>query len=166
MSSYHRKALVDVLHAGGTSREDLARAFDETEAAVDLQPLPRGTYRCRIVDGELTESRGGTPGYSLTFAVEEGDHRGRRLWHTLWLTPAAMAMAKRDLLKLGVRSLDMLERPLPPGFVCDVRVALRADDDGAERNRVQAFDVVELRADPSGDDDFASPLPGTEGGAA
>jgi hypothetical protein len=70
-------------------------------------------------------------------------------------------MSKRDLSKLGVTTLDMLDRPLPAGIVCDVRVALRADDDGVERNRVSRFDVVEVLADPTGDDDFASPLPAT-----
>jgi hypothetical protein len=149
-----RKSLVDVLH--GTSREQLARAFEETEVADDMRPLPRGTYRCRITDGELTESRGGTPGFTLTFTVDDGDHKGRRVWHTAWLTPAALPMTKRDLGKLGVTTLDMLERSLPQGFVCDVRIALRTDDDGTERNRVVSFEVVELLDDPTGDEDFAS----------
>ena len=152
-----RKSLVDVLN-GGTSREELARQFDETEAAGDMLPLPRGTYRCRVTDGELVTSKGGTPGYAMTFAVDDGEHKSRKLWHTAWLTAAALPMTKRDLCKLGVTSLDMLERPLPPGFVCDVKVALRVDDDGTERNRVVSFDVVELLADPTGDDDFASPV--------
>lgn len=155
--THARKSLVEVLN-GGTSRDELARQFEETEAAGDMLPLPRGTYRCRITDGELVTSKGGTPGYSLAFTVDDGEHKSRKVWHTAWLTPAAMPMTKRDLAKLGVTSLDMLERPLPPGFVCDVKVALRVDDDGTERNRVVSFDVVELLADPTGDDDFASPI--------
>ena len=157
-----RKSLVDVLN-GGTSREELARQFEETEAAGDMLPLPRGMYRCRITDGELVTSNGGTPGYTLTFTVDDGDHKGRRVWHTAWLTPAALPMTKRDLAKLGVTTLDMLERPLPPGFVCSVKIALRTDDDGTERNRVVSFDVVELLDDPTADDDFSSPVtPTTE----
>jgi hypothetical protein len=159
MSTYPRKSLVDVLH--GTARAELARQFDEAEAAGDMLPLPRGTYRCRVTDGELVTSKGGTPGYTLTFTVHVGEHKGRRLWHTAWLTAAAMPMSKRDLEKLGVRSLDMLDRPLPAGFVCDVKVALRVDDDGAERNRVVSFTVAEVLADPTADDDFSSPLPET-----
>ena len=159
MSTHPRKSLVDVLH--GTAREALARQFDEAEAAGDMLPLPRGTYRCRVTDGELVTSKSGTPGYTLTFTVDDGDHKGRRLWHSAWLTEAAMPMSKRDLAKLGVTSLDMLDRPLPAGFVCDVKVALRVDDDGVERNRVVSFNVAEVLADPTGDDDFASPLPTT-----
>jgi hypothetical protein len=153
--THQRKSLVDVLN--GTSRAELARLFDETEAAGDMLPLPRGTYRCRVVDGEPVTSKGGTPGYTLTFTVDDGEHRGRKLWHTAWLTPAALPMTKRDLAKLGVTSLDMLDRPLPAGFVCVVKVVVRADDDGVERNRVVSFDVVDVLADPTADDDFASP---------
>jgi len=159
MSKHTRKSLVDVLN--GTSRAELARQFAEAEAAGDMLPLPRGDYRCRVTDGELVTSKTGTPGYTLTFTVDAGEHKGRRVWHTAWLTPAALPMSKRDLSKLGVTSLDMLDRPLPAGIVCDVRVVLRADDDGVERNRVSRFAVVEVLADPTGDDDFASPLPAT-----
>ena len=154
-----RKRLTDVMN--GRDIDDLARQFDEAEAASDLATLPRGKYRCRLVDGEAVQSKSGTTGYQLTFAVVDGDHKGRRVWHTCWLTPAALPMTKRDLGKLGVTSLDMLDRPLPVGIVCDVKVVLRVDDDGVERNRVVSFDVVEMLADPTGDDDFASPLPAT-----
>jgi hypothetical protein len=112
-------------------------------------------------------SKSGNPGYSLAFTVSDGEHKGRKVWHTAWLTPAAMPMTKRDLAKLGVTSLDMLEQPLPAGFVCSVKVALRVDDDGVERNRVVSFNVVELLNDPTADADFASPPPlgKTQGGA-
>ena len=160
-----RKSLVDVLN--GTTRNELARQFDEAEAAGDIRPLPRGTYRCRISDGELGTSKGGTPGYTLTFTVDDGEHKGRKLWHSAWLTPAALPMTKRDLAKLGVTSLDMLDRPLPQGIVCEVKVVVRVEDDGIERNRVSSFDVVELLADPTADDDFGSPaVTDREGGVA
>ncbi len=51
-------------------------------------------------------------------------------------------MAKRDLGKLGVTALEQLERPLPPGIRCQVKLALRRDDDGNEYNRVKTFEVV------------------------
>jgi hypothetical protein len=161
--STNRKSLVDVLN--GAAGDELARLFTETEAAADMVPLPRGRYLCRIADGELTESKTGKAGYQLTFIVDDGEHKGRRVWHTCWLTPAALPMTKRDLGKLGVTSLDMLERPLPAGIVCDVTVALRADDDGTTRNRVVSFDVVAVLPDPTADEDFGSSLP-AKGGAA
>ena len=60
MSKHTRKSLVDVL--AGTSRAELARQFDEPEAARDMPPLPPGAYRCRVTHGELCPSKGGTPG--------------------------------------------------------------------------------------------------------
>lgn len=145
-----RKSLSDILHNG--DRESLSRAWGETQAAEDFVPLPSGEYVARIVGGELCTSRTkGTAGYKLAFRVLEGDHEGRQFWHDVWLTPAALPMAKRDLSKLGVKTLDQLERPLPPGIRCRVKLALRRDDDGAEYNRLRAFEVLgidEPEADP------------------
>lgn len=164
MSKHTRKSLVDVL---GRTRDELARQFAEAKAAGDMVTLPRGTYRCRVTDGEPVTSKSGTVGYQLTFTVVDGEHKNRRVWHTAWLTQNALPMAKRDLAKLGVLTLEALENPLPQGIVCDVKVAVRVDDDGVERNRVVSFNVVEVLADPTADDDFGSPLPGDkEGGAA
>jgi hypothetical protein len=139
-----RRKLTDILR--GSDRDELARAWDQTEAAADLAPLPRGQYVATVVSGELFTSRNGTPGYKLAFRVAEGDHAGRRFWHDFWLTKAALPMTKRDLTKLGVTAVEQLERPLPPGIRCRVRLSLQRDDDGSERNRVQSFEVV--RIDP------------------
>lgn len=163
MSLQPRRSLVDVV--AGFDREELARQFDESAAASDFGPLPSGVYRCRAVDAAFTTSKAGTPGFCVVFAVDVGEFSGRRLWHTLWLTPRAMPMTKRDLLKLGVRRFDQLADQLPPGVVADVKVAVRVDDSGSQRNRVLAFDVLERLADPTADADFASPfLPSAEGG--
>jgi hypothetical protein len=51
-------------------------------------------------------------------------------------------MAKRDLAKLGVTALEQLERPLPQGIRCKVKLVLRRDDDGTETNKVKRFDVL------------------------
>ena len=136
-----RKSLSDILHQN--DRENLARAWGETQAAEDFAPLPTGEYVARIVGGELfTSKTKGTPSYKLTFRVLEGEHVGRRFWHDTWLTPAALPMAKRDLAKLGVTALEQLERPLPPGIRCKVKLALRKDDEDNECNRVKTFTVI------------------------
>lgn len=146
-----RKRLSDILHNG--QRDSISRAWGETQAADDFAPLPGGTYDCRVVSGELFSSKTGTPGYKLTFQVLEGEHAGRRVWDDLWLTPAALPMAKRDLAKLGITCLDQLERPLPEGIICRARVALRKADDGTEYNRLRSFEV--LRVEPPTPDAFA-----------
>ena len=147
-----RKSLSDILRAG--DREKLASAWNATQAAEDFKPLPQGDYIATIEAGELFTSKAkGTGGYKLAFRVVEGEHTGRRFWHDLWLTEAALSMAKRDLEKIGVASLDQLERPLPQGIVCAVKLVLRQDDDGTEYNRVKRFDV--LRIEPPTPDPFA-----------
>lgn len=148
-----RKSLSDILANG--ARDTLSRAWGETQAAGDYgTPLPAGEYVARIVGGELFTSRTkGTAGYKLTFRALEGDHAGRQFWHDVWLTPAALPMAKRDLAKLGVTSLEQLERPLPPGIRCKAKLSLRRDDDGIEYNRVRSFEVIGI--DPPETDAFA-----------
>jgi hypothetical protein len=68
-------------------------------------------------------------------------------------------MSKQRLSKLGVDDLAVLDNPLPQGIVCSVKVVLREDDDGTERNRVVSFDVVDVVVDPTADGDFAEPPP-------
>lgn len=154
-----RKSLSDILHDG--DRDSLSHAWSETEAAEDFAPLPKGEYVARIVSGELFTSKAkGTPGYKLCFRILEGDHAGRQFWHDVWLTPAALSMAKRDLGKLGITSLDQLERPLPAGIRCRVKLALRRDDDGSDYNRVRQFEVVGIdgpETDPFAPADAPSP---------
>jgi hypothetical protein len=134
--------LTDILHNGdGGSIRDL---WNTTEAAGEMGPLPPGEYTAHIVGGELETSRtNSTPGYKLTFRViEPVEFEGRQFWHDCWLTPAALPQTKRDLGKLGVTSLEQLESPLPKGIRCRVKLALRRDDDGNERNRVRTLEVI------------------------
>jgi len=133
-----RKKLSDILR--GSNREKLAKQWKDTEAAKDLAPLPPGEYPFRILSGELFTSNQGTPGYKLTLEVTEGEHEGRRCWHDVWLTQAALPLAKRDLGKIGVTDLEQLERPLPPGILIRAKIALRKNDDGTEHNRVVRFE--------------------------
>lgn len=147
-----RKRLTDILNEG--QKENLAAKWRSTEAAADFAPLPSGEYVTRITRGELESSRSKcTPGYKLEFTIIEGEYSGRKVWHDCWLTEAALPQTKRDLGKIGVTSLDQLERRLPPGIVCRVRLVVHKDDDGTERNRVRSFDL--LRVDPPEAEPFA-----------
>ena len=138
--------LTDILAAGGFGGDDFSRTWQETEAAEEFAPLPPGEYICHADKGELRTARTGTPSYCVSFKVIEGDYVGRRCWLDSFLTPAALPMAKRDLLKLGIDSPEKLEQPLPAGIRCKVRVALRRDDSGNETNRVVRFEVIGIDA--------------------
>ncbi|MCL4207594.1 MAG: hypothetical protein KJ000_34350 [Pirellulaceae bacterium] len=133
--------LTDILRNGQAER--LRAAWGTTEAAGELAPLPPGEYIAHIVAGQLENSKtNATPGYKLTFRVCEGQFTGRQFWHDVWLTEAALSMAKRDLAKLGVTSLEQLEQPLPRGIRCACKLVRRTGDDGAEYNRLRSFVVV------------------------
>lgn len=134
--------LTDILGNGGGFDEFRDR-WDNTEAADEFGPLPSGEYVAHIVNGELEKSRSkSTPGYKLDFKVIEGEYAGRHFWLDVWLTPAALPQAKRDLGKIGVTDLAQLEQPLPRFIRVTAKVVLRRDDDGGEYNRVRRFDVL------------------------
>ncbi|MCC7349408.1 MAG: DUF669 domain-containing protein [Phycisphaerales bacterium] len=153
-----RPKLSDILN-GGT--DALRNAWNSADAADDFKLLPRGEYVAHIISGQLTNSSSkGTPGYKLAFKVIEGEHAGRMFWHDIWLTPAAMSMAKRDLGKLGVTSLEQLESPLSPGIRCKVKLVIHTADNGNEYNRVKSFDVLGIdkaEADPFAPTDDDAP---------
>lgn len=147
-----RKSLTDILRAG--NGDSLRKLWETTTAAEEFAPLPAGEYVAHVTAVELFNSKSNnTPGVKLTFKVVEGEYAGRLFWHDSWLTAAALPQAKRDLGKLGVTSLDVLDKPLPKGIRCAVKVGLRKDDDGTERNRVRSFDVIGI--DPPEVDPFA-----------
>jgi hypothetical protein len=139
-----KKSLSDIL-AAGADRDRLRSRWANAAPAEDFaQPLPRGEYIAHLICGELFNSAHGTLGYKLTFQVIEGEHVGRKLWHDVWLSEAAISMAKRDLAKLGIMTIDQLDNPMPSGIRCKVKLVVRKDDDGTERNRVVTFAVVQI----------------------
>jgi hypothetical protein len=143
-----RKKLSDILQQN-SDREKLRSLFKSTTAAAEFAPLPKGEYTFRILAGELFTSKGLTPGFKLTLEVTEGDLAGRRAWYDLWLTKAALPMAKRDLAKIGVSDLEQLEQPLPPGILIKGKLAVRKDDNGNESNRLISFECVGIeKPDP------------------
>ncbi|MDZ4849420.1 MAG: hypothetical protein SGI77_08995 [Pirellulaceae bacterium] len=153
--------LSDILNNSG-DKGDLNKLWRETEAAGEMGPLPAGEYVTHIVGGELESSRRNeTPGYKLTFKVIEGEFKGRLFWHDCWLTSAALPQTKRDLGKLGVTSLEQLEKPLPRFIRCKCKLGLRKDDDGNERNRVKTFEVIGIDA-PESDTFAPAATPPTE----
>src|SRR4051794_20028649 len=95
-----RKRLSDIINGESASFQ---AAWDETEAAADPTPIPKGEYLLLVLSGMPFNSRGkNTPAYRLEFQVADGPYAGRRLRHDIWLTRDAMAMSKRDLAKFGI----------------------------------------------------------------
>jgi hypothetical protein len=154
-----RKKLSDILQQN-SDRENLQRAWKTTAAAAEFAPLPKGEYVFRLLTGELFTSKSGTPGYKLTLEVTEGAFAGRRAWCDLWLTAAALPMTKRDLVKIGLTNLEQLDQPLPAGILIKGKLALRADDNGNESNRLVRFECIGVeKPDPFAPADGAGDKP-------
>jgi hypothetical protein len=99
--------------------------------------------------------------------VADGDFKGRKIWHTLWLSEKAVPYSKRDLKKFGIHSLSQCEQPVPRGIYCTISVVVRTEDDGSTRNTVTKIEAGGIRQDPTVDPDFGGPSTGvdTKGGA-
>jgi hypothetical protein len=123
-------------------RGSLEHAWNKTTPADERKPLPAGEYRCRLLEGSLFNANSGTPGYKLAFEVIEGEHAGRRVWHDIWLTEAAMPMAKRDLARIGIERFQELDRPLPEGIIVSATIRVRRNDNGIEFNHIVSYRVV------------------------
>lgn len=141
-----KRQTVDDILGGGSDDFN----WDDTVAASDdFDPIPSGVYRCLLTNGRLSTARTGTRSYKLEFSVLDGDHAGRKLWHDAWFTRNAKTFTKRDLEKVGFTSQKALEHPPRSGYVVDVKVALRTENDGRQSNKVLGFKVV-VEAPPPG----------------
>ncbi len=139
-----RKKLSDIL-SNAAPQGDIQNLWKTTDAASEFKPIPKGDYESMLDNIEFRSSASkGTPSVCLTFRVHCGECAGRKLWHDLYLTPAALAITKRELAKLGITELEQIEKGCPPGIVCKVRAVIQADDDGTERNRVKLFEVLRI----------------------
>lgn len=133
----------------------LKAAWDTTQAAAGLDPLPPGNYRCLAVEGRLfTSQSNGTPGFKVVLQVLDGPFAGRRLWLDLWLTPDALPRTKFELGEFGITDLDQLEQPLPAGRIVEAVVTRRVDDAGVAYNKIRRIKAIPLAAPV---DDFAPP---------
>ncbi len=132
------------------TEDDSLAWFDTVEAADERTPLPRGAYEVVATVGKLTESQSGTRGYRLEFRVLTGDHAGRKLWHTCWLTRKAAPFSMRDLSKFGINTELKLKSPFPADrYVCRLAVVVRREDDGRERNEVTSITVLRTQDPPA-----------------
>jgi hypothetical protein len=151
MSSNKRPTLEEIL---GSGLGDFKKSWDETAADYESEPIPAGKYEAMVADGRFFKSRNDTPGYKITLEILGPEQfRGRKIFLDLWLTTAAVSIAKKELSKLGIRSLVQLQSPLPAGMVMTVSVALETTDKGREYNKVVSFN-----RSTGNDSDNRSPL--------
>jgi hypothetical protein len=157
-----RKKLSDILLNG--ERERLEKLWANTKPATDLNPIPPGKYRCRIADGSPFEAKTGTKGYRIDFVVLDGEHAGRRLFHSVYFTEGGARYALLDLSKIGVVRLEQLDSPLPEGIIVEANVVLRRGDDGSEYNELRrTCPFVVVAFEPPAPEPFAPAESNSEG---
>jgi hypothetical protein len=134
------------------------RGFDanQVEPSSDFEPVPAGKYLAVITESEMKPNKAGTGSYlQLTFAIVEGEHKGRFLWARLNLdnpNPTAVAIAKAELSAIcravGVLaptdSTDLHDLPLVIHVKCKKR-----PDTGEIGNEVKGYSPKAALTEPA-----------------
>ena len=126
--------------------------FDEIDSIGEYQPVPEGTYVCRVARVDEARSSRGDDMWKLRLEIEDGEHAGRVIFDRLVFSPRAMPRVKRICQCLGVRVEGQLEltADMLVGRRCQVRVLVGdyIDQDGEARtNNTVPYDGYEAAPD-------------------
>ena len=142
--------------------KELDDEWQQTEPAAEgsFDPLPEDDYECIVVDAELVKSSNDNIGLNVQFEVIKGEHEGRHVYHTFWLTEKNLPYVKRDLAILGYEAKTASELLKAKGPLMHKKAVLRVGQEeyeGRTRNRVKWFTRIEDAQAAAGeveDDDF------------
>lgn len=122
---------------------------DGTETAGEFPPIPEGTYACKVIDAKLEETRAGWPMPTFTLEVQDGEYKGRRVWHRRPVMPpdgekkGTIAFVKADAEAFGVTLtkssvLDLARMLTKEGFGKQVAAKVGfGTGDYADKNEVK-----------------------------
>jgi hypothetical protein len=108
--------------------------------------VPPGTYTGKLTDSRIVRSlRTKNVGVTLLWEIL-GQARTTWVRRTLWLSAGALPHTKRDLARLGVRTLADLDNdpPVRPGVMCRFVIADRRSSDGYVEPRIVAWEVLSI----------------------
>ena len=128
--------------------QELDEDWRETEAAAEgaFDPLPEGDYELIVIDAEMSKSQTGNVGLNVQFEVTQGEHEGRHVYHTFWLTKANLKYVKRDLAIFGYAPASAAEiLKAKPKLMHKKTIAHVGQEtyEGKTRNRVKWFKRIE-----------------------
>jgi len=137
--------------------------FNKIDNIADYEPLPDGTYSCRVADVKEGVSSKGSPLWRLRLVVLAGDHVGRAVFDQLVFSPAALRRVKLVCACLGLdvnQPMDLAPDMLV-GRTCRVQVITEeyVDQEGESRraNKVP-FDGYQPTAAPGDDSEDGMPF--------
>lgn len=103
--------------------------------------IPEGTYEVVVNEATQKNSRDGNPMIAFEFEVQEGPHRGAKLYENCSLQPQALFKLKSVLLALGIdipnKAFDLNLRDLI-GLTCEVEVGHEVYE-GKKRARILQY---------------------------
>ena len=109
----------------------------------NADPVPAGHYKLGIV--EVTPGAGKESGIGkldIEYMVIDGEHRKRRVWDTISLSPKSLWMLKKWLIAIGLGSLEL---PIEKG--ADNKYVI--DEDGCKAAIVESAKGAEVEAEIS-----------------
>lgn len=129
----------------GDSTGDVMVDLSNVSESGDFEAIPRGTYPAIIEDCVFEYSKSSNnPMWSLRLEVEDGEYKGRYLFHHLVFSERGLPRVRRALARLGFN--ELVEKPFNPekvaeegllvGTRCRARVDVRPYE-GVLRNNVK-----------------------------
>lgn len=120
--------------------------------------IPEGTYEVVVNEATQKNSRDGNPMISFEFEVQEGPHKGAKLYENCSLQPQALFKLKSVLLALGIdipnKAFDLNLRDLI-GLTCEVEVGHEVYE-GKKRARILQYNEPGDSEEEDSDDDDES----------
>lgn len=117
--------------------------------------IPEGTYEVVVNEATQKNSRDGNPMIAFEFEVQEGPHKGAKLYENCSLQPQALFKLKSVLLALGIdipnKAFDLNLRDLI-GLTCEVEVGHEVYE-GKKRARILQYNEPEDSEEEDSDDD-------------
>jgi hypothetical protein len=124
-----------------------------------FEPLPKGTYQCKVEEVEESVTQYGDEMWNLRLVVTGGPHEGRLIFDRIVFSDAALERAKLFCYCLGLDvsgELD-LTPDLIRGRTCGVRVKIEKYEDNERRTRLR--NVVPFAGYEPRDDALVSATP-------
>ncbi len=128
--------------------KEFDRDWKESKTAEEgsYDPIPPGDYEGIVIDAKLTESQGGNVGLNTQFEVTKGEHEGRYIYHTFWVTSKNIPYVKRDMGMLGYSPNSAADLVNAKRFIMNRRIILHVGQEeyeGKMRNKVRGFSKIE-----------------------
>lgn len=108
---------------------DLVESAEEV-SSTEFTPLPNGEYTFLVTKSEVRQSQTGKTGYNIEAEVVEGDHAGRKVFNTFYISPespkalgvffnqmAAFGLTKEDYFSAGPTDEQVVDDLLGTYFV-------------------------------------------------